>query len=127
MSVRAGWLTGAGALCLALAPWAEAQELPLAFVEQSESLVEMQIDDYLRRTERFEIAIEEWDGIPDDLYLSFVKQTGSAPNLTFQIYTLHSATGANNVVTERVIRITSWYVIRVTPDHWAREPVLASR
>ena len=124
MRTRTRALASAGALCLALAPWAQAQELPLVFVEQSESLVEMQIDDYLRKTERFAISIEEWNGIPDDLYLVFDRPSGNAPSLTFQIDTLQSATGVNNVVTERVIRITSWYVINVTPDHWAREPIL---
>ena len=42
---------GAAILCLSIASWAVAQELPLVFVEQSEGLVEMQIDDYLRKTE----------------------------------------------------------------------------
>ena len=28
------------------------------------------------------------------------------------------------MVTERVIKITSWYILNVTPGHWARAPVL---
>ena len=124
MSVVARALAGAGILMCSLAPWGLAQDLPLVFVEQSESLVEIQIDDYLRETERYEIEINEYNGIPDDVFLRFDDTFDSAPDLSFLIDTLQSATDDNDVVTERVIKITSWYVIEVTPNHWARAPLL---
>ena len=96
----------------------------MVFVEQSESLVEIQIDDYLRETERYEIEINEYDGIPDDVSLRFDDTFDSASDLSFLIDTLQSATDDNDVVTERVIKTTSWYVIEVTPNHWARAPLL---
>ena len=110
--------------CLSIASWAVAQELPLVFVEQSEGLVEMQIDDYLRKTEGFTITIDEYDCIPDDLFLRFENTFRDAPELSFLVDTLQSATDNDDVVTERVIKITSWYILNVTPGHWARAPVL---
>lgn len=115
---------GAAILCLSIASWAVAQELPLVFVEQSEGLVEMQIDDYLRKTEGFTITIDEYDCIPDDLFLRFENTFRDAPELSFLVDTLQSATDNDDVVTERVIKITSWYILNVTPGHWARAPVL---
>ena len=115
---------GACILCGSPASWAFAQELPLVFVEQSESLVEMQIDDYLRKTEGYSIVIDEYDGIPDDLFLRFDNTFANAPKLSFLVDTLRSRTDDDGVVTERVIKITSWYILEVTPDHLARSPVL---
>ena len=117
-------LCGAAILAGSLAAWAQAQELPLVFVEQSESLVEIQIDDYLRRTEGFDIAVNEYESIPDDVFLRFENSYANAPDLSFLVDTLQSASNEDDVVTERVIKITSWYIIKVTPDHWARAPVL---
>ena len=124
MSALLRAVIGACILCGSLASWAVAQELPLVFVEQSEGLVEMQIDDYLRKTEGFTITIDEYDGIPDDLFLRFENTFRDAPELSFLVDTLQSATNNDDVVTERVIKITSWYILNVTPGHWARAPVL---
>lgn len=115
---------GACILCFSLASLTVAEELPLVFVEQSESLIEIQIDDYLQKTEGFAITIDEYNGIPDDLFLRFENTFQDAPELSFLVDTLRSATNDDDVVTERVIKITSWYILNVTPDHWARSPVL---
>ena len=124
MNAFARRLCGAGILACWLAASVQAQELPLVFVEQSESLVEIQIDDYLRRTEGFDIAVNEYESIPDDVFLSFENSYANAPELSFLVDTLQSASNDDDVVTERVIKITSWYIIKVTPDHWARAPIL---
>ena len=117
-------LGGAAIAFWSLASWAHAQELPLVFVEQSESLVEIQIDDYLREKEGFEIAVNEYESIPDDIFLRFEDSYDTAPDLSFLVDTLRSGTDDDDVVTERVIKITSWYVVEVTQDHWARAPLL---
>ena len=96
----------------------------VVFVEQSESLVEIQIDDYLRETEGFEIAVNEYESIPDDIFLRFEDSYDTAPDLSFLVDTLRSGTDDDDIVTERVIKITSWYVVEVTQDHWARAPLL---
>ena len=124
MNAFARRLCGAGILACWLAASVQAQELPLVFVEQSESLVEIQIDDYLRRTEGFDIAVNEYESIPDDVFLRFENSYANAPELSFLVDTLQSASNDDDVVTERVIKITSWYIIKVTPDHWARAPIL---
>ncbi len=124
MNAFARRLCGAGILACWLAASVQAQELPLVFVEQSESLVEIQIDDYLRRTEGFDIAVNEYESISDDVFLRFKNSYANAPELSFLVDTLQSASNDDDVVTERVIKITSWYIIKVTPDHWARAPIL---
>ncbi len=124
MSTLTKTLGSAGIVLCSLGAWAHTQDLPLVFVEQSESLVEFQIDDYLRETEGFDIAVNEYESIADDVFLRFEDSCDNAPELSFLVDTLRSSTDDENVVTERVIKITSWYVIEVTPDHWARVPLL---
>ena len=103
----------------------EAAEDPLyIYVEEDESTAELMIDEYLRKNEGLAIAILEYEEIPDDIYLRFDISYENAPELAFLVDTLESAADDDGVATERVIKITSWYIINITPEHEARASVL---
>ena len=101
-----------------------AMDSPFVYVEKDERTAELGIDEYLRKNEGLAIAILEYDEIPDDVYLRFDISYENAPELAFLVDTLESAADDDGVPTERVIKITSWYIINVTPDDQARAPVL---
>ena len=121
------WIAG----CVATTPAGmasadvEAAEDPLyIYVEEDESTAELMIDEYLRKNEGLAIAILEYEEIPDDIYLRFDISYENAPELAFLVDTLESAADDDGVATERVIKITSWYIINITPEHEARASVL---
>lgn len=96
----------------------------LLYVVDDESSAELLIDEYLRTNEGLAIAILEYDELPDDLYLRFDIDYLSAPELAFLVDTVPSAAEDDGSASERMIKITSWYILNVTPDDSARASVL---